>query len=392
LPLHPTLRAFIQFFKGGYGLKLGIFVAEILTISLFAHILFIPFSFYKNTRGMFTNRSIVERTGSQSAAHYPSHTLQLKKMYVKYGNNGDIKKEKENYKLKKNEEPATKKEYQTYLINKNIEKKSKSFAPVVKEKLKKSNNNRLKESDLLFRGMSVNNISNFQEKKNQKNGKPIFTVNNPDGTASETEHIEEDHPDSPFLSFETSGLNVSAGKYAPKPVDEKNRPIGVKKLETGFLKQEKSYTQENMEKYSEFKHIGMVGGIEKGYNFQDFSTEEKVKKLKSQKAKNLAIADKEVLVTPGKDGIKNVPFLAKIKKVTADYFNKNITNQTSKKALGFHNDNFYKIQIVDSEDSKKEYFFDVRKDFIRQDDESEDEMSEIDEMNFDFSEEETEDY
>lgn len=238
-------------------------------------------------------------------------------------------------------------------------------------------------TNLYFRGMSVNNVRNLTKGK-----EVIFNAQNPEGKASPEQHIVDDDKDSPYLSFETEGLKISAGKYAPKPVDPKTKkPLDVKE-EKGFLKQEKSYAKKSKQKHPDAKRIGYVGGIIPPVGTLDFSTKEKANALKSPKAQSLAIADKEVLVKPGIGGIKKdqVPFVAKVQEVPEDYYIKNIGNQTEKNALGYYKSTkgkpvYYKIQIA-SEHSDKSYKFNIPLELKREEDDSDSEMSDIESMEF----------
>jgi len=199
------------------------------------------------------------------------------------------------------------------------------------------------------------------------------------------------------LSFEAGGLGVSAGKYAPKPVDQDtHKPLGVTRKEDGFLKQEKSYTGESRRKYPNAKRIGYVGGVTSKPEIErlDVSNEEKAKLVfeatpnesveRKDKAVKLAKADKEVLLKPGPDGISSadVPFVSKVKEVNEDYYIKHVARQTPTKALGYYKGNgkpptYVKMQMAAGSEA---YKFDVPADLLRADDDSESEMSDIEEM------------
>lgn len=250
-------------------------------------------------------------------------------------------------------------------------------------------------ADLVYRGMSVNNVRNMQK------GKPaIFTAQNPGGKASAIDHIVKDDPDSPYLSFEAGGLGISAGKYAAKPVaPDTHKPFGVEKMKGGFLKQEKSYVSKSRKDYPKAKRIGYVGGISKNAGMDRLDVSDKAKAEAAfnppahysdnprSKAAALAVADREVLVKPGKEGIgrQHMPLVAKVQEVTEAYYRKHLARQTSRKALGyykrFESDPVYsKIQIPNQEGNNG-YKFAIPKDLRRAGDDSEDEMSDIESVN-----------
>ncbi len=247
-------------------------------------------------------------------------------------------------------------------------------------------------ASLDYRGMSVQNVANLQHGP-AADADPVFTVQQPEGKATAVEHIVDDAEDSPYLSFERGGLAVSAGKYAPKPVDPvTNRPLGVAKRSSGFRKQEKSYSEESRRKHRDDKYIGYVGGIRANeHPSEDYSTPNKAAALPDEKARDLAVADREVLVRPGAKGIErqNVPFVAKVKRVSGDYYERHIGHQSRKKALGYYkafdkDPDYFKMQIAD-EHTEDGLEFDVSPEYIRQDD-SESEMSDIESMEFSESE------
>jgi hypothetical protein len=316
------------------------------------------------------------------------------------GEDGDIVIRADAYRLKKEESEVTEEQYRLYLAKKHgPQKGTKYAAPVVMETVVpkaaaksgrknkvpvRSTNTQKVPADLIYRGMSVNNISNLHKKK-----PAIFTVQNPTGDVSPEKHIVDDDINSPYLSFEAGGLSVSAGKYAPKPVDERSRPLGVSKLEGDFLKQEKSYTSESQDKYKDRDRIGLVAGIRKPKGALDYSDAAKAKVLKHPKAQELAVADKEVLVKPGKGGVapEDVPFLAKVEKVDRDYFVKHINNQSAKKALGFFNDTYYKLQIKGTDPALNlpDFGFDIPGELLRKKEDDDGDMSDIEEMDTDLN-------
>jgi hypothetical protein len=308
------------------------------------------------------NSPSIQLRATATLGHTP--TYQLFK-YIK--KNDRVQKRDDSYRTRSGETEVTRDTFQKYLFDQITKNKIKSYAPTVMGTKRATDATALPPhredltSKLIFRGMSVNNIAN-----NAKEDAPIFTVDQPDGTASPVEHIVHDAPNSPYLSFESQGLNVSAGKYAHKPVDANNQPIGVQTLSSGFFKQEKSYTQENMDRH-QGKRIGLVAGIFNKAHYLDVSTQEKaqaeVAKTTSSltdqaTAVDLAVADKEILVTPGADGISkgNVPFYAKVEVLTKDEFIANIDKQTPTMALGFHNGVYYKIQIDLARSNAKFHF------------------------------------
>lgn len=247
-------------------------------------------------------------------------------------------------------------------------------------------------ADLVYRGMSVNNVRNLQQ-----DAESVFTAQAPTGTATALEHVVDDSEASPWLSFEAGGLDISAGKYAAKPVDPDTRkPLGVTRKEGGFLKQEKSYTAKSRRDYPRAKRIGYVGGITRdaGTEQLDVSDDARARRAfaaapgetgeRRQKAIDLAKADKEVLVKPGASGIApaKVPFVSKVKEVDEAYYRKHVARQTPTKALGYYkafdeNPTYVKMQIPSTHTG---YKFGVPADLRREDDDSEAEMSDIEDI------------
>lgn len=246
-------------------------------------------------------------------------------------------------------------------------------------------------ADLVYRGMSINNIRNLQ-----KGNEAVFTAQAPSGEATPLQHVVDDSEASPYLSFEGGGLDVSAGKYAPKPVGADRKPLGVTRKPDGFLKQEKSYTQQSRLDHPDAKRIGYVGGITRdaGSARLDVSDELKARHAfgtaqgetseRREKAVDLATADREVLVKPGLAGIApaKVPFVSKVKEVNEAYYRKHVARQTSHKALGYFKryggtPTYLKLQIPDSH---PEYKFGISADLRRDDDDSESEMSDIEDI------------
>jgi hypothetical protein len=242
--------------------------------------------------------------------------------------------------------------------------------------------------DLIYRGMSVNNIRNLQRDEGV-----VFSAQNPGGTASPEEHIVNDSPESPFLSFEAKSLAISAGKYAAKPVNpDSKKPLGVEKKEGGFLKQHKSYTADSRRRFPTAKRIGYVGGIKpEGKETADYSTETKASALTDERARNLAVADAEILVKPGEGGISktDVPFVAKVQEVTPEYYEAHVAKQSARKALGYYKPTggppvYHKIQIP-SKYTGEEYEFAIPEELRRASDDED--MSDIESMGFSDDEE-----
>lgn len=247
-------------------------------------------------------------------------------------------------------------------------------------------------AELDYRGMSVNNILNLQ-----RGHGAVFTAQDPKGTATPLAHVVDDSETSPYLSFELGGLDISAGKYAPKPVDADNKPLDVTQKPDGFLKQEKSYTSASRQRNPGAKRIGYVGGITRDSGTQrlDVSDEGKARGVfsttpgettdRKEKAVALAKADKEVLVKPGDSGIApdKVPFVSKVKEVNEAYYRKHVARQTPQKALGYYkahgeNPTYVKLQVHGGPGA---YKFAPPADLQRPDDDSESEMSDIEDIN-----------
>ncbi|MDF3025978.1 MAG: hypothetical protein K0S23_285 [Fluviicola sp.] len=321
--------------------------------------------------------------GAKALQFDSSTSLQLKRIPVS-GNNqvlqrviyvkkADIVSCRDDERLRSGETKVERTDYQKYLFKELFKDKAKSIAPTVEGTAAESSSedpNRIDlTSKLIYRGMSANNVAN----RDDVNKPSVFTVQNPDGGASEVNHIVNDDPDSPYLSFEANGLGISAGKYAHKPVDKDNQSLGVSTDENGFLKQEKSYTQDNIgDKYAGKKRIGVVAGIFKKSAHLDLSTAENAKRVLNPddsknkdkvKAVDLAVADKEILVKPGPNGIVkgDVPFYAKVETITEQEFIDNLDNQTPTMALGYHKPSYYKIQI-DTTKSKATFHFQFKLD------------------------------
>lgn len=353
-----------------------------------------PVPFATRDTGRLESTAVIQPFQLKPGITSASPVIQMVK-YVKKEDDDKVVVREDNYRLKRGEIQVDEAQYKAYLFKIHGPQKGKKHAaPVVVEVVVPKSAGRkgagsqaparyirtqASPADLIYRGMSVNNIFNLRKPQS-----PIFTVQNPDGEVTPEDHIVEDDPNSPYLSFEAESLSISAGKYAPKPVDDNARPLGVSVLDGGFLKQEKSYTGESQEKYEGRKRIGMVAGIRKPKDALDFSTPDKAQALKSKKAQDLAVADKEVLVKPGKRGITpvEVPFLAKVQRVDKDYFVRHINNQSAKKALGFFNDMFYKIQIQGRPPglNMPEYSFSIPEELLRKASEASEDMSDIDEM------------
>lgn len=249
-------------------------------------------------------------------------------------------------------------------------------------------------AELDYRGMSINNILNLQ-----RGHDAVFTAQDPTGTATPLAHVVDDSETSPYLSFELGGLDISAGKYAPKPVDADNKPLEVTQKPGGFLKQEKSYTSASRQRNPDAKRIGYVGGItrDSGTERLDVSDESKAQSVfsttpsettaRKEKAVALAKADKEVLVKPGASGITadKVPFVTKVKEVDEAYYRKHAARQTPQKALGYYKaygeePTYVKLQVRGGPGA---YKFNTPDELQRADDDSEAEMSDIEDINLD---------
>ena len=246
---------------------------------------------------------------------------------------------------------------------------------------------------MIYRGMSVNNIRNLQKAKEaEADDDVIFDVQHPDGKATVEEHVRDDAENSPFLSFEKEGYEVSAGKYAPKPVFPRTaRPMHVTKRKGGFLKQRQSYKTWQREKT--ISKLGYVGGVKPGKEapMVDISDEKRASEhLKDEESIKRAVADREILLRPGAEGVprRALGFVAKVKQVPKAYFEKHVGNQTRDKSLGIYRPygeakapEFYKLQI-DRGETDEGVGFDVPKELMREEEDSTDEMSDIEEMDF----------
>lgn len=324
--------------------------------------------------------SEADAMGAKALQFAPDKPLQFKRVSI-YGNNPVLQRVKyaqnkttnvvyrrDDDTIRSTEKEVERSAYQQYLFDELFKDDSKSFGPTVMGTAAESTAKKPKIEDLtsklIYRGMSVNNVANREDGAQNS----VFTAQNPAGKASAVKHIVDDDPDSPYLSFEANGLDISAGKYAHKPVDAKNQSLGVTTSKGGFLKQEKSYTMDNIDdRYADKKRIGIVAGIFNKPEYLDVSTSIKAKaKLNpsdtkggaEERAVNLAVADKEILVKPGPDGIAkgDVPFYAKVETISKKEFIDNIDNQTPTMALGYHKPSFYKIQIDIAKSNAKFHF------------------------------------
>jgi hypothetical protein len=257
----------------------------------------------------------------------------------------------------------------------------------------------VEETGLIFRGMSINNASNLKESaSSHDNSKVIFNAQNPQGQATAVQHIVSDDPDSPYLSFEARGYDISAGKYAPKPIGANRKPRGVRREQGGFLKQKPSYTGESRRDYPDAPRVGYVGGIDpQGLNPLDVSTEQLAQQhLNNEDARRIAVNDREVLVQPG-EGIprSRVPFVAKVKEVTKDYYDRKEKRQTPTKALGFYKPanapastktRFYKAQIPDKYELQEHpYRFDIPPHRLKQEEDQGSDISDVESVDLDLS-------
>lgn len=262
--------------------------------------------------------------------------------------------------------------------------------------------NPISETSLIYRGMSVNNVRNLQQSAlTQDQTEVIFNAQNPEGQATEVQHIVDDHPDSPFLSFEARGYDISAGKYAPKPIGPNGRkPRGVRRKKGAFLKQVPSYTGETRNKYDQSSYVGYVGGLSpQDLETLDVSTPDlatqnltDVDADREANARRIAVNDREVLLKPGEGGVprSKVPFVAKVKEVTRDYYEKKLNRQTSTKALGFFKPansvtaktRYLKTQIP--EKYTQGYGFDVPEHLRKQNDDDESDISDVESIDLDM--------
>lgn len=260
------------------------------------------------------------------------------------------------------------------------------------------------ETSLIYRGMSINNVKNLKDSAEAQDAtQVIFNAQNPQGGATAVQHIAHDDPNSPYLSFETGSYDISAGKYAPKPIGPGHaKPRGVKRLEGGFLKQVKSYTGKTKTKYATSSRVGYFGGLDpQGLQTLDVSTKGRaaqhlndVNLQDRDKARKLAVNDREILVTPGLQGVprSQVPFVGKVQKVTPEYYAQKRRLQTPTKALGYFKNKgapidqaeYYKVQIPDKYALPGQgYAFDIPQHHLRQD-EDEGEISDVESVDLDL--------
>ncbi|WP_299780238.1 hypothetical protein [uncultured Roseobacter sp.] len=196
---------------------------------------------------------------------------------------------------------------------------------------------------LIFRGMSPNNIKNFEASQHGGEGAPpVFIAENPTGRASAKDHIADDDRQSPYLSFEAGGVAISAGKYALKPVSKNNTLVDVS-YEGGHLKSNTPSYRARGTSRNEHHRAGMVAGVSATDDLhpEDYSTETTAKKLRDDDAQAKAIADKEILIRAGTKGIaaEDVPFIALVEQVDEEYYRANASNQTPSQALGYYKPN-----------------------------------------------------
>lgn len=262
------------------------------------------------------------------------------------------------------------------------------------------------ESSLIFRGMSVNNVKNLKHSVlEQDQDSAIFSAQMPQGDATPIDHIVDDFDDSPFLSFESGSYNISAGKYAPKPTHADTRkPRGVSNTAAGFLKQKPSYTGETRKAYPDAKRIGYFGGINPAYGqILDVSTVElatqhlvdEEHQERQDNARRIAVNDREVLVTPGVQGIpgSRLPFVGKVQAVTKDYYNKKKTRQTATKALGFFKPantvaaktDYFKVQIAEKYNRDKVHAFSIPEHERKREDDDSSDISDVESIDLDLS-------
>ncbi len=231
-----------------------------------------------------------------------------------------------------------------------------------------SPDDKAKVGNMIFRGMSPNNIKNFEASQHGGEGAPpVFIAENPTGRASATDHIEKDDRQSPYLSFEAGGVAISAGKYALKPVSANNTLVDVS-YEEGHLKSDTPSYRASGPSRNEHHRAGMVAGVSATDDLhpEDYSTETYAKKLHREDARKKAIADKEILIKAGAKGIaaEDVPFIALVEQVSEDYYLANASNQTPSQALGYYKPHgeldrtvYYRLYIPT--DYAKSFVFDI---------------------------------
>lgn len=238
---------------------------------------------------------------------------------------------------------------------------------------------------LLYRGLSVQGIKNLQESLHNPE-MPVVKAQHPNGDATIYQHVRENSTESPYMSFEI-GMGVSVGKYAPKPVNDQNKPIGLSQEKDGYLRTPPSYKTQNIKATADNKRIGYTVAVEPGqFKDVDLSTEDKAagqfqndKTIKNEADRNraikMAVADKEVLLTPEEDGITRdkIALVQKIQAVRKDYYKANDSKQTSTKALAKFKNRHFKIQIPKKYNPELLYKYDFPES-------NQDDMSSIDSM------------
>lgn len=202
--------------------------------------------------------------------------------------------------------------------------------------------------DLIYRGMSINNVKNLKnDAADDEHGDGvIFNAQNPLGEIGPVGHIVDDDPQSPYLSFEAGGFDISGGKYAAKPLGPENsKPRGVSLKDGDFLKQKQSYTGQSRLDYPDSRRVGYIAGVDPAaVETLDVSTPELAAENlhdgdadREATARRIAVNDREVLAKPGEAGIRRsqVPVIVKVKEISREAYLANRTRQTPTKAFGF---------------------------------------------------------
>lgn len=206
---------------------------------------------------------------------------------------------------------------------------------------------------MIYRGGSLQNIKSWQRGRSQSD--TIISAKNPTRGITMEQHIAEDHPDSPFVSFETEGHHISAMKYAPKPTDRTGKPVDVEDIDAAYLKSaRKSYSSRSQRGE---RRLGLTFGVERSRQDRDLSKWGKGDhtRLSTQKAKKMAVADREVLrdVLDGAGPVKrsDVRVTVASEQVDRAYHDRHRYNQSAVKAVtrfkpGRGRTKYFKQQIV----------------------------------------------
>lgn len=234
--------------------------------------------------------------------------------------------------------------------------------------------------NLIYRGMSINNVKNLKnDAADEEEGDGvIFNAQNPQGQVGPVAHIVSDDPQSPYLSFEAGGFDISAGKYAAKPIGPDNgKPRGVSLKEDGFLKQKPSYTGDSRRDYPNSRRVGYIAGLNPAnVETLDVSTPERAALHlndddagRRDDARRIAVNDREILARPGVGGIlrSQVPVIIKVKEITRLSYLANRTRQTPTKAFGFFKPMgrtaaktlYYRVEIPANYNPAGDYRFEI---------------------------------